>query len=239
MARAASPSEDLGVVPTSWQIAGTGDFNGDGESVFYGATPMATRPCGIPMARAASPIRTWASPDELADRRDRRLHREAVKTAFCGATPTAIRPCGTPTARAASPAGSGRCPTSWQIAGTGDFTGTGQDSILWRKQRRHGLVESQWLGRLHRRGSGRRSVPAGRLSGPATSAASGQSGIAWRNTNGDTALWNPNGAGGFTGEDLALSPPAGMCTKFSLEMTNRVNDPRCIGNRSRSKARPR
>jgi hypothetical protein len=22
--------------------------------------------------------------------------------------------------------------TSWQIAGTGDFTGTGEDSILWR-----------------------------------------------------------------------------------------------------------
>ena len=27
--------QDLGVVPTSWQIAGTGDFNGDGEDILW------------------------------------------------------------------------------------------------------------------------------------------------------------------------------------------------------------
>jgi hypothetical protein len=46
--------------------------------------------------------------------------------------------------------------TSWQIAGTGDFTGNGQSGILWR------------------------------------------------NANGDTELWNPNGSGGFVGEDLGV-----------------------------------
>ena len=43
-----------------------------------------------------------------------------------------------------------------QIAGTGDFTGTGEDSMLWR------------------------------------------------NTNGGTELWNPNGSGGFTYQNLGV-----------------------------------
>ncbi len=41
MVRAGSPIRILGVVNTSWQIDGTGDFNGTGEVIFYGATPMA------------------------------------------------------------------------------------------------------------------------------------------------------------------------------------------------------
>jgi hypothetical protein len=32
----------------------------------------------------------------------------------------------------------------------------------------------------------------------------GESGVLWRNANGDTALWNPNGSGGFTFQDLGV-----------------------------------
>ena len=53
--------QNLGVVNTSWQIVGTGDFSGDGQSGICGAIPMAIRSCGIPTARAASPMKIWAS----------------------------------------------------------------------------------------------------------------------------------------------------------------------------------
>jgi hypothetical protein len=47
---------------------------------------------------------------------------------------------------------------------------------------------------------GRQTVGTGDFTG------SGEDGILWRNTNGDTQLWNPNGSGGFTGEDLGVVP---------------------------------
>jgi hypothetical protein len=34
----------------------------------------------------------------------------------------------------------------------------------------------------------------------------GEDSILWRNASGDTALWNANGSGGFTGEDLGVVP---------------------------------
>ena len=46
--------------------------------------------------------------------------------------------------------------TSWQIVGTGDFSGNGESGILWR------------------------------------------------DTDGDTELWNPNGSGGFTYQNLGV-----------------------------------
>ena len=41
--------------------------------------------------------------------------------------------------------------TSWQIAGTGDFTGSGEDGILWRNASTGGveLWNPRRLGRLH------------------------------------------------------------------------------------------
>ncbi|MGH6797712.1 MAG: FG-GAP-like repeat-containing protein, partial [Roseiarcus sp.] len=32
----------------------------------------------------------------------------------------------------------------------------------------------------------------------------GHSDILWRNSNGDTELWNSNGSGGFAGQDLGV-----------------------------------
>ena len=77
----------------------------------------------------------------------------------------AARSSGTPTARAASPTKIlASVNTSWQVAETGDFTG------------------------------------------------SGQSGILWRNTSGATELWNPNGSGGFTYENLGV-----VATNWSVQ----------------------
>ena len=33
-----------------------------------------------------------------------------------------------------------------------------------------------------------------------------EAGVLWQNSNGDKALWNPNGSSGFTGEDLGVIP---------------------------------
>ena len=92
---------------------------------------------------------------ELADRRNRRFHRQAAKTASCGAT---RRPAGsssgTRTARGASRYDSlGVVNTSWQIEGTGDFTGERRrrhlvaQHIDWRRR----ALEPERLGRLRLR----------------------------------------------------------------------------------------
>jgi len=102
----------------------------------------------------------------------------------------------------------------WQIAGTGDFTGTGEDSILWRNSGGDtllwnpngsggfvgedlGVVPTNW-----------QIVETGDFNG------SGQSGILWRDSSGDTELWNPNGSGGFVGESLGAVPTSWSVQKI-------------------------
>ena len=79
---------------------------------------------------------------------------------------------------------------SWQIAGTGDFTGTGEDSILWRNSNGgaelwnpdgSGGFTYQNLGSVN---ASWQVAETGDFTG------SGQSGILWRNTSGATELWN-------------------------------------------------
>jgi hypothetical protein len=52
------------------------------------------------------------------------------------------------------------------------------------------------------------TIASGGGSTPSTNVASAASAsnILWRNSNGDVALWNSNGAGGFTGQDLGVVP---------------------------------
>jgi len=91
----------------------------------------------------------------------------------------------------------------WQIAGTGNFTGTGHDSILWRSANGDtelwnpngsggfvaddlGTIDNSW-----------QIVGTGSFTG------TGQDSILWRNANGDTELWNPS-SGGFVSHDLGI-----------------------------------
>ena len=177
--------QDLGVVPTSWQVAGTGDFTGTGDDSILWRNSQWRHGVVEPqrlgrLQRAGSGRRS----DQLASRRDRRLHRDRSKTAFCGATATAIRSCGTPTARAASPA---RISASFR--------------------------------------------PAGKSPGPATSAATANPAFYGATATAIRSCGTPTARAASPARISASSRPAGLCTKFSLEMTNRVNDPRCIGNR--------
>ena len=100
----------------------------------------------------------------------------------------------------------GVVPTSWQIAGTGDFTGTGKDSILWRNA--NGDTEL-W----NPNGSGGfvgddlGVVPTSwQIAGTGDFTGNGKDSILWRNANGDTELWNPAGSGGFVGKDFGVVP---------------------------------
>ena len=125
------------------------------------------------MDQAASPTRTWASSTPLpAGRRNRQLHRPRR-----GQRPVAQRLDGG--RGAMEPQWLGRLltfqalapvNTNWQIAGTGDFTGAGEDGVLWRNASTGGVelwnsngsggfacqglgasVNTNWAGRGNRR----------------------------------------------------------------------------------------
>ena len=99
--------------------------------------------------------------------------------------------------------------SGWQIEGTGDFNGSGEDGILWRNANGDVVV---W----NANGSGSFSgedlgvVPPNsgwQIAGTGDFNGSGEDGILWRNANGDVVVWNANGSGSFAGEDLGVVPP--------------------------------
>ncbi len=99
----------------------------------------------------------------------------------------------------------GTVSTSWQIQGTGDFTGSGEDGILWQNSSTSavelwnpngsggftyenlGAVNSSW-----------------KVQGTGDFTGNGADGVLWRNSStGGVELWNSNGSGGFTYQALA------------------------------------
>jgi hypothetical protein len=195
--------EDLGVVGASWQIAATGNVNGNGESILWRNAKdtvlwKANRSGGFTDEDLGVVGSNW----QIAGTGDFNRNAESSILWRNATGDTALW----------NPNGSGAfifqdlgvVDNSWQIAGTGDFTGNGQASILWRNANGDtalwnpngsggftfedlGVVGTSW-----------QIVGTGDYSGD------GKSGILWRNSNGDTALWNPNGSGGFAFEDLGV-----------------------------------
>ena len=96
--------------------------------------------------------------------------------------------------------------TTWQIAGTGDFTGGGEDGILWRNASTGGV--ELW----NPNGSGGFTYESlspvntnWQVAGTGDFAGSGDDDILWRNAStGGVELWNSNSSGGFTYQ--ALNP---------------------------------
>jgi FG-GAP-like repeat len=141
---------DLGFVPTSWSVAQTGDFNGDGKA-------------DILWRNTNGDTSVWL------------MTASGTQMQVLSATDL------------------GFVPTSWKIAGTGDFNGDSKSDILWHNTNGDtsiwlmtsngtqvqvlsttdlGFVPMSWDVAL-----------TGDFNG------NGKSDILWRNTNGDISIW--------------------------------------------------
>jgi V8-like Glu-specific endopeptidase len=96
--------------------------------------------------------------------------------------------------------------SSWQIAGTGDFTGNGEDDILWRNSSTAGV--ELW----NSNGSGGFTYESlgvvnstWQIQETGDFTGNGDDGILWRNSStAGVELWNSNGSGGFSYESLGV-----------------------------------
>jgi hypothetical protein len=147
-------------VPTVWQVAGTGDFNGDGR-------------------------------DDILWRNSNGQLSDWLGMASGGFTPNDANAFTT-------------VPTSWHVAGTGDFNGDGRGDILWRND--NGQL-SDWLGTAS---GGFTPNDANAFTTVSTDwhvtavgdyNGDGRSDILWRNDNGQLSDWLGNANGGFTPND--------------------------------------
>ena len=195
------------VVPTSWQIAGTGDFNGDGrDDILWRNTDgqlsnwLATASGGFTQnnANAAAVVPTsWTvvgTGDFNGDGRDDILWRNTDGTVsnWLGTASGGFTPNDANAARFV--------PTSWTVVGTGDFNGDGRDDILWRNS--NGQV-SDWLGQanggfiLNDANALTNVDTAWKVVGTGDFNGDGRDDILWRNDNGQLSNWLGQANGGF------------------------------------------
>jgi hypothetical protein len=145
-------------VPTSWHMAGVGDFNGDGR-------------------------------DDILWRNDDGRMSDWLGASNGGFVDNA--------ANAYT-----NVPTSWHMAGVGDFNGDGKDDILWRDTASGLTVD--WLGQANGSFASNWSNSAVNIStdwkvaGIGDFNGDGLSDILWRNTSGLTVDWLGTATGGFT-----------------------------------------
>ena len=195
------------VVPVAWQIAGTGDFNGDGrDDILWRNTDgqisnwLATAAGGYTQnnanAAAVVPI-AWhvvGIGDFNGDGRDDILWRHNDGTVSNWLATVA----GGFTANDANAARF--APTNWHVAGTGDFNGDGRDDVLWRND--NGQL-SNWLGTASGGFTLNDSValtmvdPAWRIAGTGDFNGDGRDDILWRHTDGTLSNWLGTATGGF------------------------------------------
>ena len=198
----------LAPVNTSWQMAGTGDFNGTGGGGILWRNPSSggvelwnSNGSGGFTYEALNPVNTnWqvagtgdfngAGADGILWRNPSTGGVELWNSNGSGGF----------TYKALNPVN-----TSWQVAGTGNFVGNGADGILWRNPST-GAVEL-W----NPNGSGGFTYQAlapvntnWQIAGTGDFTGNGEDGILWHNSStGAVELWNPNGSGGFNYEALA------------------------------------
>jgi hypothetical protein len=201
-------TQDLGIVPTSYQIAGTGDFTGDGQSSILwrnsngdavlwdsnGSGGFSTQDLGV----VATSYQVAGVADFNGDGKADILWRNTGNgdTVLWNSNGSG----------GFSTQDLGVVSTGYQIAGVGDFNGDGQADILWRNTSNGDtlLWDSNGSGGFttHDLGvvsTGYQIAGVGDFNGDA------KADILWRNTgNGDALLWNSNGSGGFSTQDLGV-----------------------------------
>ena len=199
------------VVPVAWQVAGTGDFNGDGrDDILWRHADgtlsnwLATAAGGYTPndANAAVVVPTaWhvvGTGDFNGDGRDDILwrHNDGTLSNWLGQANGGFV---ANDANAAAPV-----PTAWHVAGVGDFNGDGRDDILWRND--DGQL-SNWLGTASggfapNNATSAAVVPtAWQVIGTGDFNGDGRDDILWRHTDGTLSNWLGTAAGGFTPND--------------------------------------
>ena len=198
-------------VAVGWQVAGAGDFNGDGRddilwrnvngelSNWLGTAAGGFTPNN---ANAATMVAVaWqvvGTGDFNGDGRDDVLwrHSDGTVSDWLGTATGGFTPNNANSARFV--------PTAWHVVGTGDFNGDGRDDILWRND--NGMV-SNWLGQadggflindsvaLHK------VSPAWHVVGTGDYNGDGRDDILWRHVDGTVTNWLGTTNGGFVPND--------------------------------------
>jgi len=206
-------------VPTSWHVAGTGDFNGDGKDDLiwrndngsfteWLANANGTGGFSSNDANAFQNVPTsWhvvGTGDFSGDGKDDIIWRNDN---------------GSFTEWLANATGSGGflsndanawnvVPNSWHVVGTGDFNGDGRDDVLWRND---SGAFTEWLANSAGNGgfnsndaNAFANVPASwHVADVGDYNGDGKDDILWQNDSGATTDWlaKSDGSGGFTGND--------------------------------------
>ncbi|MGK6323766.1 FG-GAP-like repeat-containing protein [Sphingomonas sp. DT-51] len=206
-------------VPTSWQVTGTADLNGDGRDDMLWRNSDGTLSNWLARAdggftpndangfvRVGTDWQVVGTGDFDGDHRDDILWRHADGTISDWLSTAAGG------YKANDAVALTDVSASWTVAGTGDFNGDGRDDILWRNA--DGSL-SDWLGRtdggftvndaaaFSRAGTDWTVVGTGDFDGD------GRDDILWRNADGSVSNWLGRADGGFTVNDaVALVPRA-------------------------------
>ena len=147
--------ENLGDVPSGWQVEGTGDFNGSGETASCGKT----RQVGMSALELE-----WLGGFTFENLGDVPSGWQVEGTGDfngSGADGVLWQNSSSGDVQLWNSNGSGGftfenlgdVPSGWQVEGTGDFNGSGADGVLWQNSSSGDVaaLELEWLRGLHLR----------------------------------------------------------------------------------------